>query len=123
MSAVLALQAEVAAAIAEQVHVRLTPREANQMAAARAVDPEAHQAYLMGRHLINRYEGPKSAVYFQQAIDKDPNFAPAYAGLAGARLLAAEGADDTRPAAGAQKAKKPYGEPWRSITHWLSPII
>jgi TolB-like protein/DNA-binding winged helix-turn-helix (wHTH) protein len=82
---VLALQGEVARAIAEQVRIKLTPEEQARFAPARPVSPEAHDAYLKGRYYWNfRTESglKKSIEYFQQAIEKDPGYALAYAGLA-----------------------------------------
>jgi TolB-like protein/DNA-binding winged helix-turn-helix (wHTH) protein len=83
---VLVLQDEVARAIAEQIRIKLTPQEKARFAQARPVNPEAHEAYLKGRYYLNlRTESgaKKSLDYFQQAIQKDPGYARAYAGLAG----------------------------------------
>jgi TolB-like protein/Tfp pilus assembly protein PilF len=82
---VLALQADVARAIAREVQVKLTPLEDAQLAQLRPVDPEAYEAYLKGRYHWSRRtrEGyGKAAHYFQQAIAKDRGFAAGYAGLA-----------------------------------------
>ena len=59
------------------------------MAAARQVDPEAYEAYLKGIYFSNKRSAPnfKRAIeYFQQAIEKDPNYALAYSGLSDALL-------------------------------------
>jgi TolB-like protein/predicted Ser/Thr protein kinase len=82
---VLVLQGEVARAIAGELRGALTPGKAGQMAGARPVDPEAYDAYLKGsfywKHLTR--EGPETAQrYFELALEKDPSYAPAYAGLA-----------------------------------------
>jgi TolB-like protein/Flp pilus assembly protein TadD len=82
---VLALQAEVAQAIAREVRVKLTPQEQAHFAQVHPVDPEAYEAYLKGRYHWNRRSGigfAKGVQYFQQAIAKDPTYAVAYAGLA-----------------------------------------
>ena len=82
---ILALQSEVARAIASEIQIKLTPQEQKQLARARPVNPEAYEAYLKGRYYWNRRtpEGvKKGAEYFQQAIEKDPAYAAAYAGLA-----------------------------------------
>jgi TolB-like protein/Tfp pilus assembly protein PilF len=82
---VLALQSEVAQAIAREVQVKLTPQEQAHFAQSRHVDPEAFEAYLKGRYHWNRrsHGGLKKAFqYFQQAIAKDSTNAAAYAGLA-----------------------------------------
>jgi TolB-like protein len=82
---VLALQSELAKAIAREVQIKLTPEEKTLLAQARPVNPEAYEVYLKGRYCWNRRTGDtlrKGAEYFQQAIEKDPTYAAAYAGLA-----------------------------------------
>jgi TolB-like protein/DNA-binding winged helix-turn-helix (wHTH) protein/Tfp pilus assembly protein PilF len=82
---VLTLQREVTAAIADRVQARLTPRERNALAIARPVNPDAYRAYVVGRVHWNQRtpaaldQGIES---FQHAIDIDPAYALAYAGLA-----------------------------------------
>ncbi|HUU15503.1 MAG TPA: tetratricopeptide repeat protein, partial [Terriglobia bacterium] len=91
---VLALQGEVARAIANEVRIKVTPQEQARLARARPVNPEAHEAYLKGRFYWNKRteEGLKKSIdYFQQAIEKDPNYAVAYAGLADSYSVLAEG--------------------------------
>jgi TolB-like protein/DNA-binding winged helix-turn-helix (wHTH) protein len=82
---VLALQDEIAQAIAEQIRIELTPRERSLLTQAHAVDPEAYDAYLKGRYWWSRWsvEGEwKGLDYFQKAIARDPKYALAYAGVA-----------------------------------------
>jgi len=82
---VLALQSEVAQAIAKEIRIKLTPVDQARLAEARPVDPEAYEAYLKGRYHWNRRSGEglkKGLQYFQQAVAKDPNYAAAYLGLA-----------------------------------------
>jgi len=88
---VLALQSEVARAIADEIHITLTPslRErldpAVGIAAAREPDPAAYDAYLKGRYNFNRGGGDgfvNALRYYEEAIDLDPEFAVAYAALA-----------------------------------------
>lgn len=82
---VLALQAEVARAIAAEIQVKLTPEEQAQLRRTRQVDAKAYEFYLKGRYHWNKrsLEGlMKGAEYFQKAIDRDPTYAAAYAGLA-----------------------------------------
>jgi len=82
---VLALQSELARAIAREVQVKLTPLDQARFTEARRVDPEAYEAYLKGRFHWNRRsaEGLGTAMqYFQQAVADDPSYAAAYAGLA-----------------------------------------
>ncbi len=87
---ILVLQSEVARAIANEIRIKLTPQVQARLASARPVDPEAHIAYLQGRYQLNRRaEGNvRTALgYFQQAIEKDPNYAMGYVGLADAYYL------------------------------------
>jgi TolB-like protein/DNA-binding winged helix-turn-helix (wHTH) protein/Tfp pilus assembly protein PilF len=81
----LALQNKVARDIAEQIRIKLTPREQAGLKSAKVVNPEAYEAYLKGRYFWNKRtaDGLKTAVdYFNEAIEKDQSYAPAYAGLA-----------------------------------------
>jgi TolB-like protein/DNA-binding winged helix-turn-helix (wHTH) protein/Tfp pilus assembly protein PilF len=81
---VLALQDEVARDIANEIKIKLTPQEQARLARGRPVDPEAHEAYLRGRYEWNKWteEGLKKSVeYFERAIQKDPAYAQAWAGL------------------------------------------
>ena len=82
---ILVLQREVARAVAEQVEVKLTEPEKARRTPAHAVDPEAFEAYLKGKFYANKLtkEGLNKAIgYFEQALEKDKEYAPAYAGLA-----------------------------------------
>ena len=82
---VLGLQGEVARAIAKEVQVKLTPQERTLLTAIHVPNPEAHEAYLKGIYSWNKLslEGFHTAIeLFNQAIEKDPNYAAAYAGLA-----------------------------------------
>jgi TolB-like protein/DNA-binding winged helix-turn-helix (wHTH) protein/Tfp pilus assembly protein PilF len=82
---VMALQDDLARQIAKQIKVKLTPQEQSRFANARPVSARAHEAYLKGRYLFNRRTDQaleKSIALLQQAIDADPRYALAYAGLA-----------------------------------------
>jgi TolB-like protein len=106
-SDVLALQAELASAIASAINVQLTPGEQSRLAAAPSVNPEGHDAYLKGRFFFNRPSDEnlqKAITYFEEAVRLSPNFAPAWSGLSDAYTWAAfnEGfirAIDARPKA------------------------
>lgn len=79
---VLTLQDEVARAITAQIQARLTPQEQTRLASSHKVNPEAYNDYLKGRYLYNQRteEGyRKASEYFQKAINKDPNYAAAWA--------------------------------------------
>ena len=87
---ILAVQAEVAGDIVEQIKLNLTPEERTRLASRPPVDPEAYESYLKGRYYFSqRTEDAlhKSIASFQQAIVKDPAYAPAYSGLAGAYAM------------------------------------
>jgi serine/threonine-protein kinase len=104
---VLALQAELAAAIAREVNVRLTSSEQLRRTAIPSVNPEAHDAYLKGRYFFNRPSDDnlqKAIAQFEEAVRLSPKFAPAFSGLSDAYLWAGynEGfltASDARPKA------------------------
>jgi TolB-like protein/DNA-binding winged helix-turn-helix (wHTH) protein/Tfp pilus assembly protein PilF len=84
---VLALQSQVARAIVSEIRVDLQPQEQARLAAVRQVDPEAEIAYLRGRYEMDKWtrEGFKEGFrYFQQAVQEDPAFAEAWAGLSDA---------------------------------------
>jgi TolB-like protein/DNA-binding winged helix-turn-helix (wHTH) protein len=84
---VMGLQSEVAEAIAQQVRAQLTPQQQVQFRSARPVNPEAYDAYLRGRfYFTTGFTKPdsleKAQHHFEESIQKDPDFALAYAGLA-----------------------------------------
>jgi TolB-like protein/DNA-binding winged helix-turn-helix (wHTH) protein len=84
---VLILQGEVADAIAQQVRAQLTPEQHSQLRLAQPVNPAAYEDYLRGRlYFTNEFTKPdslrKAQRYFGESIQKDPDFALAYAGLA-----------------------------------------
>ncbi len=82
---VLLLQNRVAGDITRAVNARLTLPQPGTISKARAVQPAAYDAYLRGRYFFDKRKSEalkKSVEYFRQAIAADPEFAPAYAGLA-----------------------------------------
>ncbi len=81
----LALQNQVARAIADQIRIKLNPQEQAVLKSAKVVNPESYESYLKGRYFWNKRtaEGLKVALaYFNQAIEEDPKYAQAYSGLA-----------------------------------------
>lgn len=85
LRSILALHSDVAQAIASEVQVTLAPSERALAARARSVTPQAYEAYLRGRFYWNQRTPDgfrKAAEYFQRALDFDPTYALAYAGLA-----------------------------------------
>ncbi|MCG2591043.1 serine/threonine-protein kinase [Rhodohalobacter sulfatireducens] len=90
---VLNLQGEVAEAIAGQIQVQVTPYEQNLLSNRKDVNPEAYEAYLQGNY--QRWQLTKQSIetalkYYQLAIDIDPDYAPAYAGVALSHLSKAQ---------------------------------
>ena len=82
---ILALQAEVARAIAGEIQIVLTPQEERRLAEASPVDPESYEAYLMGQYRLKEesIEGARMALkHFEEAAAHDPDNALAYAGMA-----------------------------------------
>ena len=82
---VLALQSSMARTIANQIHITLTAEQQTRLANPRNPGPEAYEAYLKGRYYWNKRSADglqKAAIYFQQAINKDPGYGAAYSGLA-----------------------------------------
>jgi tetratricopeptide (TPR) repeat protein len=87
----LTLQSAVASAIAEEIRVQMAPREQPRASSPRPVNLKALDAYLQGSYHLNKADmAPrdeqlrKAGEYFQNAIDADPSFTPAYTGLANA---------------------------------------
>jgi len=81
------MQREVAEQIAYEVQAKIVPHDSRPM--AHKVDPEAFKNYVLGRYAWeNRSKESlfQALTYFQRAIDKDPNFALAYAGEAEAYI-------------------------------------
>ncbi|MGB7844060.1 MAG: protein kinase [Candidatus Acidiferrum sp.] len=85
MTDVLALQSELVQAIAAEIRVQVTPQESERLKTARRVDPEVYDATLKGRATLEyatREEQIREAIeLFQSAIDRDPTYASAWAGL------------------------------------------
>jgi eukaryotic-like serine/threonine-protein kinase len=83
---VFAIQNDVARAVASEVDVKLTPEENARLAApTRNVLPAAYDPYVRGRHAWDKRSESdlREAIrFFQQSIDADPTYAPAYAGMA-----------------------------------------
>jgi len=82
---VLALQSEVARTIASEVRIKITPAEQRLLAPKRVIAREAIDDYLQGRYYLNRRAEQnlrKAIDFFEGAIQADPNYAQAYAGLA-----------------------------------------
>jgi tetratricopeptide (TPR) repeat protein len=85
---VLALQSDVAQSIARKVEVTVTGKEHERLTIARPISPEVYENYLKGKFALaksnNRTKAEESVAYFNEAIRRDPTFAPSYMGLADA---------------------------------------
>jgi TolB-like protein/Tfp pilus assembly protein PilF len=91
---VFSVQTEVATNVASTLKVKLTAAEERLIARAPTSDAKAYDLYLIGRHLFNRRtpDSLRSAItHFEQAIQRDPRFAAAQAGLADAHTFAGLG--------------------------------
>jgi len=103
---VLQVQDEIARTVADEIRVKLTPEERTRLTTAHSVSPEAHDDYLRGRYILGLAVTHHTAVdkrqytdqdtleaigHFKHAIEKDPAYAMAYAGLADAYILLGRG--------------------------------
>jgi len=99
---VLPLQDEIARTVTDEIRVKLTPEERIRLTTAHSVSPEAHDDYLRGRYILGLALTHHTAAdkrqytdldilaaiaHFKHAIEKDPAYAIAYAGLADAYIL------------------------------------
>ena len=87
---ILKLQVDVAETVARQIAIKVSDGERDRLAHTRRVDPQAYNAYLHGRYFWNRRtpESLQKAVQcFEDAIARDPGYAPAYAGIADSYAL------------------------------------
>jgi TolB-like protein/DNA-binding winged helix-turn-helix (wHTH) protein/Flp pilus assembly protein TadD len=92
----LRLQDEIARTVTDEIQVKLKPRDYARLAGPRPVDPEAQDGYFRALHVRNKWtvttnhyseQDLLGAInYFRQAIDKDPKYGPAYAGMADAYI-------------------------------------
>jgi len=93
---VLALQSDVARAIAGQVRAAITPDE-NERLRPPSVDPKAYEAYMRGRFFVDKWTPEDSAQAlrsFEQAAAFDQNYALAYVGMAECFVFGVAGIDD-----------------------------
>jgi TolB-like protein/Tfp pilus assembly protein PilF len=87
---ILAVGSDIAKTIADTLQAKLTGSEKTAIAKRPTVNSEAYELYLKGRYFWNKRTGPdlrKAIDYFNQAIEKDPKYAVAYAGLADSYVL------------------------------------
>jgi TolB-like protein len=82
MTSVLALQGEVAQAIADEISIKVTPQEQARLARRRPIDPEAQDLYLHGMIELDADDCKSAIENFNQAVARNPNYAQAHAALA-----------------------------------------
>ena len=109
---IFAVESDIAKTIADTLQAKLTGAEKEMIAAQPTSDLTAYELYLKGRSLWGKRTGdniPKAIAFYEQAIAHDPNYAPAYAGLAEAYAIlpfyTATAQQDARPKAKAAALK------------------
>jgi TolB-like protein/DNA-binding winged helix-turn-helix (wHTH) protein/Tfp pilus assembly protein PilF len=87
---ILLLQSDIAASIANQIDLRLTPQQKAKLASPREANPAARDEYLRGIYLMGKFdkEGVEGAIeHFKRAVELDPQYAQAHVGLADAYFV------------------------------------
>src|SRR6516165_1329164 len=87
---IFSVESDIAKTIADTLQAKLTGEEKRMIAAQPTSDTTAYELYLKGRSLWGKRSGdniPKAIGFYEQAIARDPNYAPAYAGLAEAYAI------------------------------------
>ena len=107
---IFAIQSDVALQIAAAVNAEISTGEKTRIGKEPTSDLEAYHLYLKGQHCLLRYtsEGIRQGLeYFEQAIERDPNYAVAYTGLATACVILGMGygAGEIRPHEAYRRAK------------------
>ena len=103
------LQSDITRDIAENLKLKLSGAQQNLVAQRSTQNSEAYQLYLQGRFYWNRRTAggtTKAIDFFQQAIDKDPNFALAYSGLADSYFSLARNSATLSPREAGAKARQ-----------------
>jgi TolB-like protein/Tfp pilus assembly protein PilF len=107
MTDVMIMYGEMARDIAGKIRVKLAPEEEKRLSSDRQVDPEAYQAYLKGMfywYKVTQLDLEGAERYFELALEKEPNYARAYAGIAWV-WLARQQQGDVSPGEAAPKAR------------------
>ena len=85
MKDILAVEGDVAQRVVEALKIKLGVDEARALTKKATENPEAHRLYLLGRYYTAKYteaDLAKAVLYYEQALELDPDFALAYCGLA-----------------------------------------
>lgn len=112
---ILSLQGEIAQAIAREIRVVLTPEESSQLGQTGTASSEAYDAYLKGQshwYRLSRDHIDTALGYFEQALQKDPNYARAYVGIGNVWMMRAD-TGILLPTEGFPKAKDAVGKALR----------
>jgi serine/threonine protein kinase/tetratricopeptide (TPR) repeat protein len=130
LSDVLSLQNEIVSEVTREVRVKLTPQEETRLASAGKINPQAYEAYLKGRfHLykLTRPDLDSALRYFELALDTDPNYAMAYAGIAnvwsGRQQQGLAPASETTPRIAAAAAKALELDSTLAEVHYTLAVI
>lgn len=87
---IFAVQDSISDQVVHSLSIKLTPADAKLLAKRATQNTEAYRSYLLGRHFVSKRtdsDNKKAIAHFKQAIDLDPLYGPAYAGLAEAYTL------------------------------------
>jgi len=130
LSDVLSLQNELVSEVTREVRVKLTPQEETRLASAGKINPQAYEACLKGRfHLykLTRPDLDSALQYFELALDTDPNYALAYAGIAtvwsGRQQQGLAPASETTPRIAAAAAKALELDSTLAEVHYTLAVI
>ena len=104
----LAMQQEVANAIASEIQIELTPQYQQRVAALQFTDSRAHDAYVRGRFFWNKRTDADLTTaihYFEEVLEYEPRYALAYSGLADAYFYRSYAWGSLQPREAMPKAK------------------
>ena len=119
---IFAIQDEIANAIAAALQVHLNPGSASESGSPHAATVDAYNLYLLGRYHFERrsvFEFEQAQQYFENAIERDPHYAPAYNGLVDSLLMQSDAAYGAIPVEQAIASALPLIE--RSLV--LDPLL
>jgi TolB-like protein len=126
ISSILTLQSEVAQKVAGALAVKLLPAEQARLAKSRPLNPEAYEACIKGsQYWIKMTKGDLDTgeKYFELALQKDPNYAPAYVGIALVWGCRNQMMISPRSEAVSPRPRRRRSRPWSSTTPWLNRIM
>ena len=123
---ILSVQDEIAQEISESLRLSLSPQEKKRLTRRPTQDTEAYHLYLKGRYCWNKRTSEdiqRGIGFFKRAIEKDPNFALAHAGLSDSYyLLCGTSLAGLLRTKRCRKRRRPPGAHCKSTTHWARRI-